>query len=564
MSLLRRSLPQLQRRVMSFAALASSSPHRPSFKQGKTTYSWRSATIPSPPPPPANGEVGPSPPLPSAIIPVAHGGDNWAWERLSLLGMPRGYPHTCARGFRRYFYMSVGAAFVGNFGTSIATQTLLGGFFAEASPRVWMLKDLAPAIFAAFIANKVISYEGRPKFWLVIYALLTNVSTITDMYIPSMVPAKYLLAAAVVTSMVKQSALLMFFVTRAACLQHFATHNNLAEFTKKFNSFGMVNFTVATALGIAFTSVVPNFHAQLATVMVCCVANTALNYLSVARIAFRVLNPTTAHVVCRSFILSDGTEVMRPADVSRVLGLLGTVSHHVDKEMTEIFQVGPCMSSLDIRADKMADEFVAHPALPFAFGLWEVKRAVRRRGVVSAAHALTSSLRRTIGRLVGRGGERTSLATIRFGSRVRLSLLISAECNNKNLMCAYVIAYAALLEKSTSVRSVDELAAFLRKCCHDHKDWTQRAELLLSRLKEHGWETDSLSLDPAEMRFSMDQLHHQHVGPDDDDIDADGLRGRRNDLKDEDDDDDAVDCPSKPQSPEREVDKRDHGGKRRL
>jgi hypothetical protein len=462
------------------------------------------------------------------MIPVPQAQDNWARERLSLLGMPRGYPHTCARGFRRYFYLSVGAAFVGNFGTSIATQTLLGGFFAEASPRVWMLKDLAPAIFAAVIANKVISYEGRPKFWLVVYALLTNISTITDMYIPSMVPPKYLLAAAVLTSMVKQSALLMFFVTRAACLQHFATHNNLAEFTKKFNSFGMVNFTVAMALGIAYTSFVTNFHVQLATVVVCCAANTTLNYLSVSRIAFRVLNPTTAHVVCRRFIASEGTDVMSPTDVSKVLGMWGTVVHDTKCDMTDALQIGPPLSSVRVRAETLKQELIAHPSLPFAFGVWSLSHLDEGRSLVSripvvgraivSAGKSASKACRALYRIAtgGTDSDKVALAARQLGKDVRLSVLVGADCNNKNLMCACLIAYAALVELQSAVatntttlpQSTEELSAFLRKCCHEHKDWAQKADLLLSRLKELGWETDSLSIDPAELRFSMERLAH--------------------------------------------------------
>lgn len=516
MSLIRRTM--FLRRSMNFVALS----HQPEFKQGKTTFNWKPLADTTPA---AQGSCSTSSTLTSSssMVPVPQVQSNWARERLSLLGMPRGYPHTCARGFRRYFYLSVGAAFVGNFGTSIATQTLLGGFFAEASPRVWMLKDLAPAIFAAVIANKVISYEGRPKFWLVVYALLTNVSTITDMYIPSMVPPKYLLAAAVVTSMVKQSALLMFFVTRAACLQHFATHNNLAEFTKKFNSFGMVNFTVAMALGIGYTTLVTNFHAQLATVIVCCAANTTLNYMSVSRIAFRVLNPTTAHVVCRRFIASEGAVVMSPTDVSKVLGMWGTIIHDTARDMTDVMNISPPLSSLRVRAETLGQELIAHPSLPFAFGVWsqnpydEESSIVARIPIigklfVSAGKNISRAWRGIHKAVTGVDDSKGTLAARRLGQDVRLSVLVGADCSNKHLMCACLVAYAALVELETAVasgtttipQSKDELSTFLRKCCREHKDWSQKAELLLSRLKELGWETDSLSIDPAELRFSME------------------------------------------------------------
>eukprot|EP00331_Platyophrya_macrostoma_P023014 CAMPEP_0176442798 /NCGR_PEP_ID=MMETSP0127-20121128/22036_1 /TAXON_ID=938130 /ORGANISM="Platyophrya macrostoma, Strain WH" /LENGTH=421 /DNA_ID=CAMNT_0017827893 /DNA_START=387 /DNA_END=1652 /DNA_ORIENTATION=- len=414
-----------------------------------------------------------------------------------MVGMPKGYPHTCAPGFARYFYLSVAASFVGSFATSIATQTLLGGFFADSSARVWMLKDLAPAILAALIANKMVSYELRPKFWLVVYAILTNVSTITDMFIPSLVPAQYLLPAAVVTSLVKQSAFLMYFISRASALQHFATHNNLAEFTKKINSFGMVNYTVATAVGIAFTSLVTTtFEAQLMVVIVGCCLNTLLNYLSMQPIAFRVVNATTGHYIFRRFVLSNYTSVPTPEDVNEALGFRGVVRHEAD-EMTDRIVFGPPLDALEWGGARPGGMTVVHADLPFGIGLFEMKPQRMRLGGAWDVSKPPPTTRRS---------------DLLFHSRSeRMVLLVERSCDVRHVIAAVLMMYTAAMQPPHRIPDRAALLLFLRDdCLEHHKHYLKRADTLMQQLKSEGWDTQNVLLDPLDMRVS---LHEKEANP---------------------------------------------------
>lgn len=406
------------------------------------------------------------------------------WRRFQLGLLPRGYPHTCAPGFPRYFALSLTASFLSNFATSIATQTLLGGFFADSSPRIWMLKDLAPALFAAFVANTIVSYEARPKFWLLVCCILTNFSVVVDMFIPSMIPAHGLLLAAVVTSLIKQSAVLMFFVSRSCALQHFATHQNLAEFTKKFNSFGMVNYTVGTALGIAFTTYVPSFAAQLTAVMVGCLGNVVLHTWSMLPISFRFLNPTTGMLVFRSFVQSQYALVLTPEDVAKQLGVRELVNPSTDfpEDLIDMLSVGPAIESLDIVGDRLEEHVLVCGAnVPFLIGIWDVKKPKARVSFWK------------------RWKRRNTRAVKQFGHRKRLVLLVGTTCDVRNLLCAHLIVYSAMMEPSNT--TLEDLRAYLQRCNHEMKWWLQKTDVMMVQLQSSGWDVKSVGLDPLEMRI---------------------------------------------------------------
>eukprot|EP00658_Telonema_sp_P-2_P062859 TRINITY_DN51533_c0_g1_i1.p1 TRINITY_DN51533_c0_g1~~TRINITY_DN51533_c0_g1_i1.p1 ORF type:complete len:144 (-),score=22.06 TRINITY_DN51533_c0_g1_i1:26-457(-) len=93
----------------------------------------------------------------------------------------------------------------------------------------------------------------------------------------------------------------MHFVARASILQHFATHQNLGEIQKKFNSFGMVNFTIASALGIGFTTLCGSFTAHFVAIVVASTLSIGLTYASTSHFAFRVLTPATGQLVVQAY-----------------------------------------------------------------------------------------------------------------------------------------------------------------------------------------------------------------------------------------------------------------------
>nr|CCC96010.1 unnamed protein product [Trypanosoma congolense IL3000] len=420
-------------------------------------------------------------------------------QRLRLFGMPTGYPDSCAEGFRRYFLLSLCSTFVSSFASSIAYQSILNGFLLVSSPQLWMLKDLAPALAAAYLANRVVSYENRPKFWFVVSVVLHNTSIVLEMIIPSVVPHN-LLTAAVLTSCVRQSASLMFLVTRASALQHFAVSGNLAELTKKFNSFGIVIYTVSTALGIAYTYYVASLTAQLVTVLFCCGANLVLSYMSMCNIAFRVLNGTTISVILRAYVkegcLGPG-HVLSPREVSDFIGLrMLDVGTHEDSDCLGLLYVNPPVNKINICHATLGEDVLYFCSSGmFLFALWEE----------------TSSLSLRERWLRWEKPQRMSRKFLKWFSsqrqrgcaggavRQRLVLLVRQECDSLHLLTAYLLAYTALLQNANSIV---ELRRFLCSCSGEQSLWLKRGSELKNSLQAAGWDVERLALDPLNFRLS--------------------------------------------------------------
>ncbi|ORC88283.1 uncharacterized protein TM35_000171550 [Trypanosoma theileri] len=419
--------------------------------------------------------------------------------RLRFFGMPQGYPNTCAVGFRRYFLLSMCSSSMSSFSSSIGYQSILNGFFLGSSPQLWMMKDLLPALAAAYMANRIISYENRPKFWFLMSVVMHNLSVLAEMVIPSLVP-HHLLITAVVTSCMRQSASLMFLVTRACALQHFAVSNNLAELTKKFNSFGMVIYTIFTALGIAYTSVVTSLSAQLLTVLFCCGLNLVISYMSMSNIAFRVLNITTLSVVLREYVGKCGKHSRRiptPEEVSRLIGVSmvdrGAVTTCNDR--TCLLYVSPPVCKLRIRADRLNEDVVyVCKSEMFLLALWEPLGPLSLRESWlrwEAPHMWR--------RLFARSSAARREARIREKFRKRLVLLVHQDCDQLHLLTAYLLAYTALLYHSNTV---SELCSFLRSCHNEQALWLHYARELRDSLHHVGWDVEQLSLDPPDFRLS--------------------------------------------------------------
>ena len=406
----------------------------------------------------SNQSGHPSSPIPCGVLrapTVYQGSAPLAWEagrlaainkplmtRVYSFGMPRGFPLSCAPGYARFFYAYVSHAFISNFAMSIATQALLGGFFAESTPQIWMIKDLAPSVIAAYLANRVASYELRPVYWLIVSVALSQAATIVDLFIPLFVGPKYLLAAAIASAVVKHNAVLMHFVARASVLQHFAIYQNLGEVQKKLNSFGMITFTLATALGIAFTSVFPSFAVQSATVVASSAASIGLAYYSLSHIAFRGLTPLTGQLLAEAYVQSNFAKVRSLEDVRQTLGMSAVLKNNAYVE--KCYACNPKLSNVSLDAE---GTLVAGDGLCFTIGLWAV-RSGSGNGAASA-----SLLERTFGaagkKLSGALGQKQKEEGGAEGNssnpqRRRLVLLVHRKCPPSQLFLAHLLCYSAL------------------------------------------------------------------------------------------------------------------------
>ncbi|KAH8603365.1 putative Vitamin B6 photo protection and homoeostasis [Trypanosoma vivax] len=451
------------------------------FSQGKNIYTWE-----------------PSLKRSGVFMLVSHQEESLA-QRLRLVGMPSGYPHSCGVGFRRYFLLSLCSSSVSSFASSIGFQSILNGFFLASSPQLWMLKDLVPALAAAYLANRIVSYENRPKFWFVVSVGMHNLSVIAEMIVPSLVP-QHLLFAAVTTSCIRQSASLMFLVTRASALQHFAISNNLAELTKKFNSFGIVIYTVATALGIAFTSVVTSLTAQLITVLMCCAVNLIISHQSMCKIAFRMLNGTTISVILHEYIQNGSTcscrRVLTPREVSDRIGLQMIDPNVRDPDnRTCLLCVSPPVYKLRVRPECLGRDVVYLCASGmFLLALWEP---------VSHFSTLADGGGRgklpLLRRLFARSKTRARDARVSKLFKRRLVLLVHQDCDSMHLLTAYLVAYTALLHHAESEATLHQ---FLKTCGDDQATWLERGKELQDSLRFAGWDVDQLILDSPNYRVS--------------------------------------------------------------
>ncbi|TPP43713.1 Vitamin B6 photo-protection and homoeostasis family protein [Leishmania donovani] len=456
-----------------------------SFSQGMTDYRW--CAIPG-----TDTVCAPS---------VQH--RETVSNRIRLFGMPKGFPDTTAAGFQRFFYLSLTSSFVSNFASSIGYQSLLSGFFLGSSPQLWMLKDLVPALFAAYMANKVVSYESRPKFWFVVSVFINNLTVISDMLIPSVLP-NHLLAAAIITSTVKQSSALMYFVTRASALQHYAINNNLAELTKKFNSFGMVSYTVATALGILYCTYIASFTVQLITVAACCVTNMFLSSMSMMPITFRLLNFDTMKLLLRAFIL-EKRRILTPQEISNLLGVrmlpmqaLKKVGIAMDVA-THLVCVSPPVNKLLIRSDTLEEDVLyVNSDHMFMLAMWKpspLPLTLRECWQRYEFPPLPRLFRKASWR---RRSQEDLDMEKKFHGR-RLVLLVHQKCTAKHLIAAYLIMYTAVLQHADTE---EELRRFVRTCHGEQELWHLRGEEFGQMLLAADWDVHLPLLDHHNFRMS--------------------------------------------------------------
>lgn len=445
-------------------------------------------------------------------------------KHLKGFGMPRGYPQSVAPGYERFFGLMIMSAFFSNVAMSVSTQALLGGFFAESTPQVWMIKDLAPSLIAAYLANRVGTYEMRPKYWLMIAAVLQQASSFADLLIPQLVSPECFLPAAIATTFVKHNAVLMHFVARASILQHFATHQNLGEIQKKFNSFGMVNFTIASALGIGFTTLCGSFTAHFAAIVVSSALSIGLTYASTSHVAFRVLTPATGQLVMQAYIgwkwmqldaakaiCEDNSEnvfynthpIPSPCKADSLMGINAAVPDNA--YVTKRLQVNPLLSKTLASQTSTVTPLLYAPVLPF------------------------------------------TIATVQPpNGPAFLSLFIHRDCKGEHLILAHLLAYTALKEAAPqdstdkgwcasveSVLSSDLLFGFgqLTRTEAIHRtdleietvrvanslfhgptprlpatpaEWLRETSILLGTMRAAGWDRTNFALDALDRRISLD------------------------------------------------------------
>ncbi|CCW62840.1 unnamed protein product [Phytomonas sp. EM1] len=454
-----------------------------SFAQGTTEYRWGRLT--------EDEEAG--------WAPVVSGSEP-PFGRICRTGMPKGFPDTTAAGFQSFFCLSQASSFISNFGASLGFQSLLNGFFLGSSPQLWILKDLGPALMAAYLANRVVNYENRPKFWFSISVFFSNTTVILEMMIPSLVP-KQLLLAAIITSTVKQSASLMYSVSRAAALQHFATHNNLSELTRKFNSVGMVTYTIATALGIVFCTYIPSFTIQLTAVVVCCVLNMVLAPMIMGPIVFRIVNFNTIQLIMHAYI-TEG-KIVTPDWVSENLGII--MEPRLPKkpyERPSLIYISPPINKLIIRSETLEEDvlYVDRNGM-FMLALWEPTNApltIRECWHRWEMPSFFQILRyRLLPRwLQFRWGRRRTDAV--FGGK-RLVLLVHNKCPPRDLITAYLILYTAVLMHATTEL---ELRSFIKSCHAEQKKWRDEASHLRENMRLVNWDVDLPALDHLNFRLS--------------------------------------------------------------
>jgi hypothetical protein len=464
------------------------------FSQGLTDFCWRESV--------AHKDVF----VPSVLRAES------AKNRIRLFGMPKGFPGTTAVGFRRFFYLSQVNSFIADFSACIGYQSLLSGFFLGSSPQMWVLKDLFPALIAAYMANRVVSYENRPKQWFCVSVLLRNVTIVSDMIIPSAIPSHMVLAA-VVNAVLKQSSALMFFISRAAALQHYAIDNNLAELTKKFNSFSMVTFTLATALAIVYCTSFTSFTAQLTTILVCCVVNMVLSYMAYYPIAFRILNFNTIHVLLHTYVRDPSRGVMTPQEVSNLMGLRMSSTSTLRGDpsaaaelATHLLYISPPIDKLLIRSDRLQEDVLyRHSNGAFLLAMWRssaVPLTLRESWLRYELPTLPCFLRD------GLWWKRRNHSLVEMERRFhghRLCFLVQHQCTPKELVTAYLLMYTAVLQHASSD---ENLRFFIRQCHATQEEWSARGEALYHQLKSANWDVELPALDHYDFRVSQLLVKH--------------------------------------------------------
>ena len=317
------------------------------------------------------------------------------WERIKNIGMPAGYPQSVRPGYRRFFHIAVLNGMIASFSSQLATQSLLSGFFAGSSAGSWMLKDLAPTLLSAAVANYITTYGSRTKLWYIVAAVISQIATVIEFLIPHMMIADHYIYAAICTSLLKGSAGLMFGITRANFLQHYAVSHNLGEVTKKIASIAMVIWTVFGALGLAFARYFPDPTIQFGIVACSAVICSSLTCTAVKPIAFRNLTSVTTPILIEDFFESNFTSISTNVGVAAELGLWG-VPRADRKQYFKKISLNPKLAEVEVSRDewKEAVNYMENATrqldldpsstdqshhgrdhLPFIIGAWQVRKS---------------------------------------------------------------------------------------------------------------------------------------------------------------------------------------------
>ncbi|CAD2216234.1 hypothetical protein, conserved [Angomonas deanei] len=264
------------------------------------------------------------------------------------------------------------------------------------------------------------------------------------------------------------------------------------------NSFGMVVYTVATASGILFCSLIPSFTVQLTTVVVCCALNGILSSKSMSPIAFRILNFTTMSILMQEFCSTK--RVLSPYDVSDRLGVRMLPKEKCcEKDKSSIVYISPPVDKLVIRADRLEEDilYVSDDNM-FMLSLWEADEGPLNLRECYARYEFSSFMKYVKSFPPFKYFARKEKPDPLFG-RKKLTLLVHVKCPVQHLITAHLLLSVSTIQHATSET---ELRLFLRQCHVEQKKWQAEGVRLRKALEDVGWDVSVPALDHPNYRLT--------------------------------------------------------------
>lgn len=401
----------------------------------------------------------PSPPTPTFTRPTLR-------QRLRSWIVPRGYPNTVGAGFKTYYMWAIVAICANSFSTTISTQALLKGFFLESTALTWMLKDIFPAFLSSFLIGLITTFDTRSKYWFLIASVMFQVCVLAEFAIAYFASPTYLFYGGVAVSLGKSVSFLISGITRASFHQHFATHQNLGDLTKCFNSMALVAYTVSSALGLGFVAIAADTPAvQFGAI--CC--SSALSVFTARKAALaihsRILTRLTVGIIVNQFVTSNYSAVPSPTEVAQIVG---------------IWSVPP-----------MGDPKAAQPRLPFVINP-PLGDAADPDGYDSLPAVLQHFLTALNSRVC---------LYISKGRHPQLVMLVERDAPLRDVLFGVCVAEAFL-----QIHGVDHahIGKGLAELSEQRGVWEQRIQCLLLLLEKAGWDCTSHCIDVISMRYHVE------------------------------------------------------------
>lgn len=161
-------------------------------------------------------------------------------------------------GFGQFVaYNSVSTA-AGAVAGSMATTTLLGVFFVDSTPIMWLFKDLAPAVASVILASTFADSDRKPKRTLCGAVAAVQASFACDLAAASLLPVDALVALCALTSMVRCAGMLALGASRATLIRNMSIDGNVGDLTTRVSGATVLAYTVGGAIGLAISAAVTN------------------------------------------------------------------------------------------------------------------------------------------------------------------------------------------------------------------------------------------------------------------------------------------------------------------